>query len=331
MNMSYMTISEAQARMGGRAAEIPVDTHTAQLIYAMDNVYPDGDALLRLQPAPPKGKTSVVVPIEDDPTPRRFFDYQMASAYMRVHATGQEVYGEVPPYITFEGQTTSTPVDQLYADMPLPMLPTKNVKPGDTWQTRFQLAQGKNSDEVNLRGAMTEKLPARAEFVAVEWEMGYPCAKIHHTLSVGSGGGGIGLNKIGKNTESLEETFWYALDRGVVVKIIRTEIIDKELNPSNQSSPNSQNGNGNANGITAGAGRGRGRLGGGGAGADLIVPFHRQGSGPAYGGQAGGQRGIGGAGGATQGGGNNPAAAGPTPGGGQLYRITYTSIATLEK
>ena len=321
LDMSYMTISEAQARMGGRAAEVPVETHTARLIYAMDNVYSDGDALLRLQPAPPAGKTSVVLPIENDPTPRRFFDYQMASAYMRVHPTGQEVYGQIPPYVTFEGQTTPQPLEQLYADYPLPMLPTKNVKPGDTWQTRFQLTNIKDPNNVNERDSLTEKLPARGEFVGVEWEMGYPCAKIRNTLTVGTGGGGVGVNKIQNNAQSIEETFWYALDKGVVVKMIRTMVIDKEMNPG-QPTTGPQT---NTNTVNAGPRR-RGRFGQGASG-DIIIPMFGQGKLGAGGGE------YGNAPGQQQGGvqGNNPTAAGPTQGGGQLYRITYTSMATFQK
>ena len=80
---------------------------------------------------------------------------------------------------------------------------------------------------VNQKDSLTQKIPARGEFVGVEWEMGYPCARIHHSFSVGSGPGGG--NHIQTNAQSIDEVFWFALDKGVVVKMIRTSVRDRRI------------------------------------------------------------------------------------------------------
>lgn len=323
-SVSYSTISEAQARLGGHAAELPVESYSAQLIYAMDNVYSDGDALVRMQPAPPKGKRTVVLPVNDNPEPKMFFDYQMAPLYMRLRPTGLEVYGALPVYFPFEGQSGVWKSDELYASLPLPTLPTKAIRPGDSWGTQFQIPLLENLDEINVRNSVMDKIPARGEFEGVEWEMGYPCAKIHKTLSVGTGGG-IGANKIKNNAQSIDETFWFALDRGVVVKLIRTMVIDKELNGTPSNTPTQPSGN-----SPSAPARGRGRRGnGGGTAGEVIIPFNQKGRG--LGGGGGGEYGPAqGAQGGGQGQAGAPAPA-PAPQGNQLYRITFTEVATLEK
>jgi hypothetical protein len=343
------TINEAQARMGGHASQTPVSTYGSDVVYAMDTVYPDGDALLRMFHAIPKGKTSVVLATEGG-GPRRYFENQMWPLYMRVHSTGMEVYGVVPQFFpTFGiGSGNVTPGD-LVADNPLPTLPTGKVKPGDIWQTRFQL----KSDEQLTSGrgdSLTMKIPARAEFVDVEWEMGYPCAKIHHSFSVNGGGSpeaAIGATPIRSNAQSIDETYWYALDRGVIVKMVRNITRDRRVDNAPA-----------APAAGGAAGTGGGRPGGGAPGPHLGRPPTAGGGGwqtpinvqRARG--APGMGGYGGMGGPSGGGSNGPMGGGPplgyNPGAGnnnnrsgtidqpatsnaEFVRVIVTEVYTLQK
>jgi hypothetical protein len=324
-NLSFSTISESQAHLGGHAAELPVETRTARLVYAMDNVYADGDALLRMQIAPPAGKNSMVVAVLNNPQPKRFFDYQMYPLYMRVHSTGMEVYGSLPPFFTFAGSQGGYNSEDLVADYPLPTLPTKAIRPGDTWQGRFQLPT-EDFTGVEKTNILTEKVPARGEFVGLEWEMGYPCAKIHHSFSVGSGGTGEGANNIKTNAQSIDETFWFALDRGTMVKMIRTMVIDRKANANDNSGTSSQ-GPAPNNGTPARAPRRGGKFGG--VGGGVVSPggspgIRQAGLGEGDGPPAGGAPGAGGNAG------RNPGPPAP-PASGQLFRITFTEIYTLQK
>jgi hypothetical protein len=54
--------------------------------------------------------------------------------------------------------------------------------------------------------------------------MGHPCAKIVHTMAMGSQAtakGGISANR-----QSMEETIWFALDKGQVIKMVRNQSYD---------------------------------------------------------------------------------------------------------
>lgn len=228
-NVEESTISQEQARLGGHAASVDINSHHAQYIYGMDNTYSNGDALLRMEVAPPKGKHTLTVATMDDPRPRTWFENQMYPIYLRVNSHGWEQYGVLPKVfgsdVDVSGGYRST---DLLADEPLPTLPAHPVKPGDVWESRFQLPDvGRVLDETAT--SFTQKIPARAEFVDVEWEMGYPCAKIHQTFSIGNSGPGAGANKIKTNAQSIDETYWFALDQGVIVKLVRTMNIDRKV------------------------------------------------------------------------------------------------------
>ena len=201
-----------------------------------DNAYSNGDGLVRIQALAQPGKDYAILTTSSNTEPQRYYDYMMHPIYMRVSSTGREMFGSVPDYYPMEGTTGSTGEDvmqNLYALFPLPTLPEKAVRPGDSWQGRFQngaLDMGRLHEVTRL----TSKFPARGEFVGVEWEMGHPCAKIKHSISQGTSSlEGKQLSARGSSFAddkvTLTETIWFALDKRVVVKSVRDLVLDRKM------------------------------------------------------------------------------------------------------
>ncbi len=221
------TITEQQNALGGIAAELPLDTETIRMQYAVDNVYPNGDGLVRVQPLLPKGKDYIILTTEQSQAPKKFYDSDILSVYMRLTSTGKEVFGSIPVYWPLEGTSASGGIGGgLLAIEPLPSLPEKAVRPGDSWQTRFQDGKFDPEKAHNQTSVVRSFGPARGEFVNVEWESGHPCAKIHNTIAeaemskedkdlIKKGA------KFGGDKVKIDETVWFALDTRQVIKSVR--------------------------------------------------------------------------------------------------------------
>ena len=235
--MAVSTISGTQNSAGGRPAELPLDAEKVRLLYAVDNAYGNGDGLVRIQALTNKGKDyAMLTTSASEGEPKKFYDYMMHPVYMRINNTGNEVFGSVPNYFPMEGTSGNTGEDvmqNLYAVFPLPTLPTKAVRPGDSWQSRFQNGS-LNLEKLDETTSLVNRFPARGEFIGVEWEMGHPCAKIKNSIAQGtksldgkklaSAGAAFTDDKI-----ELSETIWFALDRGVIMKVERELRIDRKL------------------------------------------------------------------------------------------------------
>lgn len=354
---AIVTISEAQAKLGGRAAELPLESQQVRMLYAVDNAYGNGDGLIRMQALPEKGKRYAVIKTSRAPEGRKFEDYEMHPLYMRIDRKGHEIFGSVPVYAGVEGGLAERIRTDLYATMPLPTLPRKMVKPtgGATWTTWSGNYQNGKLDLEKLpeTTSLVQKLPCRGELLGVEWEMGHPCAKFKNSLRLGGGNrpggsgndGGVGL---GDNAIQVEETIWFALDIGIPVKIMRDEQQDIRIQaPAGGGAGGGAGAPGGGRGVGLGtAGGGRGGPGapgtGGAAPADdrIILPwdliggtgsgtFMRQGSATGDEGSAfpGGGRGGQGRGGAAPGGNTGGGGGGGT----QYLRIRQQLIFTLEK
>lgn len=230
--VSISPISDVENSKGGRAAEITSDGEAIRVGYEVMNAYGDGDGLLRMQPLPEKGKDYALLTAGDQPQ-KKYFDYEMAPVYMRIHSTGQEVFGSIPAYTPLEGSGGSGSYTDLIGLFPLPTLPTKPVHVGDSWQSQFQegVIPTGNWQEVET---VTEPFAARGEFVDTEWEGGHPCAKIKHTIEAGSS------TKEGKKLKaqgaqfsddkiSLEETIFFAMDTHQVLRVDRDMTIDRKV------------------------------------------------------------------------------------------------------
>jgi hypothetical protein len=225
-------ITESQAKLGGKPAELPIEGRSLRMLYAFDNVVstPNGlQYIVRMQALSEKGKNYADLQVASDNEVKRYMDYEMAPIYMQMTGTGLQVWGSIPPYISFEGTTGEGSRLDLFASLPLPTLPEKRVRPGDSWQARFQdgvIDLEKLYDVTSV----VRTTPGRGEFVGVEWERGRRCAVIRNIIEVGTASlESRGLARAGVQEDerrSLNETIWFDLDRKVIVKIIREQTID---------------------------------------------------------------------------------------------------------
>jgi hypothetical protein len=330
------TISESENEKNGKPAELPIDSESIRLLYAVDNAYPDGDGLVRMQALPEKGRTYArLTTTESNGEPKTYYDNMMASIYMKLTPTGNEVFGSIPLYYPLEGTQGQGTIENLWADFPLPTLPYKPVRPGDTWQSKFQEGKLDLSDLFN-QNSVVQHFPAQGEFVGVEWERGHPCAKLKNTIGVSelsdedkkliSKGAAFGGTKI-----QADETMWFALDNHKMLKLVRDISIETKAQGTGSGVPG-------AGGPPPGFGGGPGAPGfGGGQGGkkdDISVPFNQKGFG-AGGMRGAGQRGpgmgmgFGAPGGGPPGmglGGNNNTVAEA-----QYVRLRFQQIFTLEQ
>jgi hypothetical protein len=289
---------------------------------------------MRMQALPTKGKDYAILTTSSNTEAQKYYDYHMHPIYMRLNSTGNEVFGSVPEYFPMEGTSGSTGEDvqlNLYALFPLPTLPGKAVRPGDSWQTGFQngsldLAK---KDEITR---LTSKFLARGEFVGVEWEMGHPCAKLRNSIAAGTKSiEGKALAARGSafadDKVELSETIWFALDKGVVVKTVRDMTLDRKI--ESQGGAPGGPGLGGPGGPGGPSMPGMGRPGGAGGAAPPGSDRQKL---PGMGGQGrGGDQGLGGPGfggpgmpgGGRSGGGGTPTV--------QYLRIRQQSIFTLEQ
>ena len=226
-----------------------------------------------------KNREFAYLTVNGETSPRRFYPADMAGIYMRITPTGREVFGAVPDYFGLEGNTGTAMRESLFSAHPMPTLPTKGVKPGDTWASNFQ--QGKiELDKIYTQHSVVRAIPTRGEFLGVEWEMGHPCAKIKNTIAEGSAPqldgpqGTSSGQKIASEKVSVEETVWFALDTGVVVKFFRDITAEGKANFGDTTGGSTNNGGGgnpNTPGLNGASGPG-GRGGGKGPGDFQIGP-----------------------------------------------------------
>ena len=253
------TISEAENKKGGRAAELPIDTETFRMTYAVDNAYPNGEGLVRMQAAPIKGKDYAILTVHDEEGPKKIKDVDMAAIYMRLSGTGKEVFGSIPAYYPIEGVEATGNIYSLFASFPLPSLPEKSVRPGDKWQTRFQNGKIDLEKLYQQTSVINAFGPARGEFVGVEWEMGHPCAKIHNSLAqaqmskedqkLAKSGAAFAGKKV-----SVDETIWFALDTRQVLKVIRDQTAETKIESAGGDSPFGGGASGSGGGGYPGSG-----------------------------------------------------------------------------
>jgi len=276
------TISESQNRAGGRPAELPSEGEPIRMLYAVDSMQ-GKDALVRMQPLPIKGKNYADLTVSGDSSQKRYYDYEMAPIYMLLSPTGVQKWGAIPPYIQFEGTSGEASRLDLFASFPLPTLPDKKVRPGDSWASRFQTGII-DLNKLHDVTSVVRSIPARGEFVGIEWERGRPCVKLKNSIAAGARSlEGANLARAGAAFQndvkySVDETVWFDLSSGKVIKIIRDQTIDAKADSAAAS----------ALGFGFGAGAGGGAAQGGGG-----VGPGRPGAGgaPALGGPSGGPAG----------------------------------------
>jgi len=337
------TISQSELNRGGRPAELPLDPERFRMLYACEGLNDKG-YLVRMQAAPNPGKDYIRLTIGGATEAARFPASDCAPIYLRLTGTGREQYGAAPFYVPMLGSSAEGKTDMLFANFPLPILPTKNVKPGESWPGAYS-AGSIDVNKIFESDKFTLNFPARGTLEGIEWEGGIPCAKIRNTITVGTQSPeGKQLQALGRafadDKIELDETVWFALNQGVAVKIVRNMRIDRKVDTSSA-------GGGMAPGMGGAGARGGGlglgaddgddrRIGPGGRTSSFNqnIPSGGKPQPPAGGGGAGGTRGLGapgsgqGRGGGGFGGGGGRG--GSSGGGAQYMRIVTQQILTIQ-
>lgn len=260
ITMSAGTISQAQQALGSRIGELPVATEELRLLYGVENIYPseDGnDALIRMQPMPTKGKNYAMLTTIGDAGAKKFWDFEMASTYMRITATGREVWGTAAPYFPMGGTSGQAATTDLFALIPLPVLPSKSLYPGDTWQAQHLLS---SLDLDTIYGAekLTTPLASRGTFIGVEWERGIPCAKFSVAVDAGpreiANAANLNNQPGAAQKVSLNGTVWFSLDKGIIVK---SDLVILQESAIEVAGPAPATGAGGGGGNAPGAAPGR--------------------------------------------------------------------------
>ncbi len=361
VSSSVALISQAQAQLGSRAAEIVLEEESIRYLLAHENTYrtPNGtDGLIRIQPLPDKGKDYAILTAAGDTQPKKYMDYEMAPMFMRVTNRGREVFTSKPTYFPMEGTTGDYARFDLFGLFPPPVLPSRAVEVGQTWQAAIPMPE-LDLDKIYETDDFVQNLPGRATFESVEWEQGIPCAKIRSELSLGARDL-VGMNAMqGVQGEAqnvrLELVQWFALDRGILIREERRQTMEVLVEVAPGGGIGSGSGSGGGGGPSA-----RGTAGAGGGGPrgpvsdnqmrnfrfvgnvlnSLLNPHiqtelikQRQPVGDVGAGGSGQTAGPAGPGGANEGfgAGDGRGTGGATANVKMIFRQTSTSITTLEK
>lgn len=236
---SLAQVSQAQALLGSRGFEVPVEREKFRFLMAVDNVYPDGDGMIRIRALPDKDREYAFVRVASEGnTVRKVYQSEMASVYMRMNSKGREQFGAVPPYIPMEGTTGNARVLDLFLRLPFPILPTKRIKPGDVWQGAFSL--GRALDAISDK--VTDVIPGRGTFEAVEYQNGKACARIRTTVASGAADlknlSNLGFNQQNQSLR-LDSVAWITLNTGVIVRheinLVQEALVDVPISAAPQA------------------------------------------------------------------------------------------------
>ena len=355
ISQSVGLVSQAQAKLGSRAGEIPQESEEFRIMYAYDNVYmgEDGnpEALLRMQGLPDKGKSYTYIIPAGSVEAELYYDFEMHPLYMRIKDTGREVWGSAPPYFPMNGTAGESARTDLYLLAPLPILPSDTLYPGDVWQAQH-LFSDIDLDRLHELDKLTLGLRSRGTLIGVEWEKGIPCAKFSVEVDAGAREMTNAVNLNQQPGDALRVTLkamvWFALDRGVIVKSEVEMLQESLVTVGAQAAAAAAGSQGRpGGGIAGGDDAGFGGAGGGGAAAginfrpggfrydpyvdgDGRLWFFQGRPGPPGGGPAG-------AGGGLMGGGGQGRDFGRRTGGGspggqkQLLRVRLTMTTELER
>lgn len=271
MNTTVSMVTQAQAQLGSRAAEIPLGVEKIRYLVATDNSYTVNgrkQGLIRFQPLPDKGKDYAMFILDGETEAKKYMDYEMHPVFMRVTDTGREVFSSWPVYFPMEGTAGETFSSHLVGLFPLPVLPENRVTVGKVWSSAIPMATI-DLDKAHEEKTMVTYLPGRSTLEKFEWEKGIPCAKIRSELGLGARDlkGLKNLNQLAGEAQNLkiEVIQWFAIDRGILVKEEENFYIEQLVDVASQSGASGSLGGGGGpdgqNGQRRQQGQG-GRVGG---------------------------------------------------------------------
>lgn len=241
-----------------------------RLAYAVHNTYAGAsgrEALISVQARPDKDKDYAWITASGETTPKKYYREDMAPWYMRMTDTGREVFSGIPLSAGLESSGASQSLVNLYAFIPMPVLPSEPVNTGDVWEGAMLDADGGVEKLAGERKFFGAPVPARATLQNFEWFQGRPCAKI--TMEVGqadvaltafSGGAAEAAAGAQGNSLTLKETYFFDLTAGVVLHSVLEYTTTMAV-----AAPAGGTG-GNTGGSGSGGRPGAGAAGGGGGG-----------------------------------------------------------------
>ncbi|MGE0002151.1 MAG: hypothetical protein AB7F50_10885 [Fimbriimonadaceae bacterium] len=256
ISQDVQTVSQAQARLGGRGVTTSAEEEAVRVLHAVDNAYSvsgQRQGLLRMQILPDKGKSYATIIPPGSTSSKQIGPEEMDPIYMRLDDVGREVFTALPLYFGLEGNNGAPPQTAYFPIVPMYVLPTGAVKPGQIWQSSQMMSSLEGDDLVEMleKEKHMRALPARGQFEGVTWYKNYPCAKLTSTVALGKDvlQNIRDLNQVEGEAQRVElkETLWLALDRGLIVRreisIIQEALIDQ--------APAQSQGGGGSGGPTA--------------------------------------------------------------------------------
>jgi len=188
--------------------EQEIAAQKSQLLVAVEDIYPErGEAIIRnklMKLTVRQGGQEVDYPTNQLPK----------SLYQQVSPIGRVVYQNDTVSLDAFAQM-GIPVD---TTLKLPILPTQPVRVGDSWQTP--------SVPLDVPGVAPGKEPKAtltSTFEGIEWEGGYPTARIHQKLESAPSLDSLQIGNIDVNKPkiSYERDVFLAYRSGLLVKVVR--------------------------------------------------------------------------------------------------------------
>lgn len=182
----------------------------SKLLVAVEDVYGDGSAIVR-------NKLQELVVRQNGQETTYPSDQLPKSLYQQLNQYGDVMYqNDTASFDQFAQM--GIPVD---ATIDLPKLPREAVKVGDTWQA--------GEERLDIPGTAPDKQPVvslSSTLEGVEWEGGYPTAKIHQSFDSTRGGLKaksiiFGTYEITNPTIKYDRDIYLAYRSGTLVKVIR--------------------------------------------------------------------------------------------------------------
>lgn len=280
-------MTEAQNRMGGRAARLPIHQEHSRLGISVEDVKRGAKGNLglvraRILPYKGEGKDYTFVTIGGETAPRVIHESKFASVYRLLTETGLEEYADTPVWHGFFGTSQGNVREYVYNFMPLPILPEQPQRIGDSWTGSIAIPAA-SLERVEKEGKANELMKARGVLEGVEWELGHPCAKIRYTVEAAERlPDSETLHIAGREFRANErlrwqQVFWLDIEQGFIVRTDISFTADVKVDVPTTAQGAAAAGRGGPAAAAAGAGGGPpmgppGTTGGGGGGGTAQNP-----------------------------------------------------------
>ncbi len=212
---TIQSLTDAQNQLGSRAGEIESQPEKFRYRMTVMNRYAQAngtrEGLMLMQPIPPRGQDFAMLTLAGEASAKKYYDYMMAPLYMRLASNGREIYGAWPFYSPSGASFGDSSRLDLVAMLPLPILPSGGIRPGRPFpgflpQSTIDLTKAYDIEK------FTTLIQGRGTLEGIEYERGRPCVKVRNVIAQGEAATGV---------QEFDETYWFALDMGMPIRIER--------------------------------------------------------------------------------------------------------------